>query len=50
VRGDEFLHQESSGLYMFLVVGFQQIRCMDVICWFPCVITLGVSSPLDEIL
>jgi hypothetical protein len=35
---------------VFLVVLLQQIGCVDIICWLPCVVTLGVSSPLDKVL
>jgi hypothetical protein len=35
---------------MFLLVFFQQIRCVDIIGWFPCVIALRVTTPLDQIL
>jgi hypothetical protein len=46
----EFLCQECTGLYVFLMIGFQQIRCVNVISQFSCVITFRVSSPFDEIL
>jgi hypothetical protein len=37
-------------VYVFSVVGLQQIGCMNVIGWFPCVIAFGVSLPFDKIL
>ncbi len=27
-----------------------KFRGMDLISWFPCVVTLGVSLPFDEVL
>jgi hypothetical protein len=50
MREDEVLCQKCTGFYVFPVVVLQQIRCMDVICWLPCVITFGVSLPFDEVL
>jgi hypothetical protein len=50
VRGNEFTSDEGICFYVFLPVFLQQIRCVDVIHRFPCVITLGVSSPFDQIL
>jgi hypothetical protein len=35
---------------VFSLVFFQQIRSVDVISRFPCVIALRVSSPFDQVL
>ena len=35
----------SCGLIML-----DEIRGMDVVSWFPCVVAFGVSFPFDEIL
>jgi hypothetical protein len=48
--GNEFFGQQLVGFYVFLMVVLQQIRCMDVICWFPSVIALRVSSPFHQVL
>jgi len=32
------------------MVGFDQVWCVCVYCRFPCVITIGVSFPMDQIL
>jgi hypothetical protein len=48
--GDEGFGQDCIGFYVSSVVLLQQIRCMNVIGWLPCVVTLRVFSPFDEIL
>jgi hypothetical protein len=50
VRGDDSSYQSNGGFYVPPVVFLQQIRCVDVISGFPCVVTLRVSSPFDQIL
>ena len=32
------------------MVSFDQVQCMCIHCGFPCVITIGVSFPVDQIL
>jgi hypothetical protein len=46
---DDF-HEQMVGFYVLSVILLQQIRGVDIISWLPCVITLGVSSPFDQIL
>ena len=32
------------------VIGFEQVRRVDLVSRFPCVVTFGVSFPFDEVL
>jgi hypothetical protein len=32
------------------VIGLKQIRCVDLVSRFPCIVTFRVSFPFDEIL
>ena len=32
------------------MIKFDKFRSMHLVSWFPCVVTFGVSFPLDEIL
>jgi hypothetical protein len=55
LRGARMLWIDSSskqlvGFYVFLVVVLQQLRHMNVIGQFPCVIAFGVSLPFNQIL
>jgi hypothetical protein len=50
VLGGKDFGKQLTCFYVFPVIVFQQIRSMDVIHQFPCVIALGLSSPLDQIL
>jgi hypothetical protein len=50
MRGDGFQSPQCAYFYVFPVVSFQQIRSVNVIHRLPCIVTLGLSSPLDKIL
>ena len=32
------------------MIGRYQCGCVDLVSWFPCVVTVGISLPLDEVL
>jgi len=32
------------------MIGFDQIRCVCICCGFPCVIAIGISFPMDQVL
>jgi hypothetical protein len=32
------------------MIGRYQCRCVDLVSWFPCIVTVGISLPLDEVL
>jgi hypothetical protein len=50
MTGGEGFGKQLVSFYVFPVIALQQIRSMDAICWLPCAIALGVSSPFDQIL
>jgi hypothetical protein len=50
VLGGEGFGKQLTCFDVFPVVILQQIRSMDVIHWLPCIVALGVTSPLDQIL
>jgi hypothetical protein len=49
-KADDNPSQQLACFYVFPVIFLQQIRGVDVICWLPSVIALGVSSSLYQIL